>query len=180
MQTVSAARRQALALIDQAPPIGLKVVDYWGSGWCRLRIETPQGAPRITSATYEWLKDQGLITESRYGRPVTTGLERNRRYATLTDAGRAVLTGSSAPTQVGRLNIGESLRSPHGSWTVAASWIADKPGAPDKERDYRSPFLSPGRDSHVHYLLTRADGSQEEWSAPDMADTGFHRAPSAG
>jgi hypothetical protein len=94
MLKLSAAALRALSLISQAPPIGLQVVDYWASGWCRLRVKTPQGAARIMPATYEWLKDQELITEARYGRPSTTGKERNRRYATLTDAGRAALADS--------------------------------------------------------------------------------------
>jgi hypothetical protein len=94
MQTLTAAQHRALALIGQAPPLGLEVVDLWSSGWCRLRVKTPQGAPRIMPATYEWLKDQELITEARYGRPSTTGKERNQRYATLTNVGRAVLADS--------------------------------------------------------------------------------------
>jgi hypothetical protein len=94
-QTLTAARRQALTTISQAPPIGLKVVDYWGGGWCRIRIKTPEGAPRITPANYLWLKDNGLIQETRYGRPSTRGLERNQRYATLTDAGRALLAAQT-------------------------------------------------------------------------------------
>lgn len=93
---LSAAQRRALTLIDQAPPIGLQVVDYWSSGWCRLRVKTPQGAPRIAPGTYEWLKDHNLITETRYGRSATTGKERNQRYATVTDAGRATLAASQA------------------------------------------------------------------------------------
>lgn len=99
VKTLSTARRRALTLIGQAPPIGLEVVDLWSSGWCRLRIKTPQGAPRITAATYEWLKDQELIKEARYGRTSTTGKERNRRYVTLTDAGRAVLTDCETDTR---------------------------------------------------------------------------------
>ena len=90
MQTLSTAAHRALTLIDQAPPIGLEVVDFWGSGWCRLRVKTPQDAPRITPTTYQWLKDHELIKETRYGRISTTGKERNQRYATLTDAGRAM------------------------------------------------------------------------------------------
>ncbi|MFE1205629.1 hypothetical protein ACFW5V_28495 [Streptomyces sp. NPDC058762] len=99
VKTLSTARRRALALIDQAPPLGLEVVDLWSSGWCRLRIKTPQGTPRITAATYEWLKDQGLVQEARYGRPTTTGKERNRRYVTLTDAGRALLADHKTNTR---------------------------------------------------------------------------------
>lgn len=94
MSRLSTSQRRALALIGQAPPIGLQVVEYWASGWCRLRVKTPQDTPRITPATYEWLKDHGLIQETRYGRPATKGLERNQRYATLTDAGRAALSDS--------------------------------------------------------------------------------------
>jgi hypothetical protein len=77
------------------------------------------------------------------------------------------------PTQRGRLNIGERLRSPIGTWTVTESWISDKPGAQGEDRDYQSPFVS--GDSHVYYLLTREGGHQEEWGAPDMADADFHR-----
>jgi len=74
-------------------------------------------------------------------------------------------------TQRGRANVGERLRSPGGTWTVTESWVASKPGAQGEDRDYASPYVSGGR--HVYYLLTREDGHQEEWSAPDMVD--FHR-----
>lgn len=188
MHTVPAAARRALTLINQAPPIGLEVVDFWGSGWCRLRIKTPQDAPRIAATTYQWLKDHGLIKETRYGRSSTTGKERNRRYATLTETGRAVLAdvktdtasetliGLEIPaTQLGRASIGERLKSPNGTWRVAESWVADKPGAQGKERDYKAACVLPNNSDHVYYLLTHDDGHQEEWSAPDMADAGFHR-----
>lgn len=99
MQGLSSARLNALTLIGQAPPIGLEVVDLWSSGWCRLHVKAPQGVPRITAAAYEWLKDQGLVQEARYGRPMTAGRERNRRYVTLTDAGRARLADRKANTR---------------------------------------------------------------------------------
>jgi hypothetical protein len=76
-------------------------------------------------------------------------------------------------TQAGRLSTGERLRSPHGTWTVAEWWIADKPGAQGKDRKYGA--TSVRGDSHMYYLLTHEDGHQEEWSAPDMADADFHR-----
>lgn len=76
------------------------------------------------------------------------------------------------PTQRGRLNIGERLRSPHGTWTVTESWIANKAEAQGKDRTY-GPAVSGG--NHMYYLLTHEDGHQEEWSAPDMAAAGFHR-----
>jgi hypothetical protein len=78
-------------------------------------------------------------------------------------------------TQAGRASIGERLRSPHGEWTVTRSWIADRPNAPEEDRDYRSSAVISGSGRTTYYLLTHADGHQEEWSAPDMADAGFHR-----
>ena len=78
-------------------------------------------------------------------------------------------------TQRGRLNVGERLASPIGTWTVTESWVADKPGAQSKDRDYKAACVLPNSSSHVRYLLTHHDGHQEEWSAPDMADAGFHR-----
>lgn len=82
---------------------------------------------------------------------------------------------SIRPTQLGRLNVGERLRSPHGTWMVAESWVASEYGAEGKDRDYKAVCVVRGSDSHVYYLLTREDGRQEEWSAPDMGDADFHR-----
>jgi hypothetical protein len=76
-------------------------------------------------------------------------------------------------TQLGRADVGERLRSPHGMWTVTDSWIADKPGAQGEDRDYQSHSIA--SDRHVYYLLTHEGGRQEEWSAPDMGAAGFHR-----
>lgn len=75
------------------------------------------------------------------------------------------------PTQRGTLNIGERLRSPHGTWAVAESWIADEPGTQGKDRKYGASSVR--GDYHMYYLLTHEDGHQEEWCAPDMVD--FHR-----
>jgi hypothetical protein len=77
------------------------------------------------------------------------------------------------PTQRGRLSVGERLRSPHGSWTVAEWWIADKAGVQGKDRMYGA--TSVRGDYHMYYLLTHEDGHQEEWAAPNMADADFHR-----
>ncbi|MEU6552138.1 hypothetical protein ABZ915_17905 [Streptomyces sp. NPDC046915] len=76
------------------------------------------------------------------------------------------------PTQRGGLNVRERLRSPYGTWTVTEAWIANKAGAQGKDRSYG---LAVSGGSHMYYLLTREDGHQEEWAAPDMADAGFHR-----
>lgn len=76
-------------------------------------------------------------------------------------------------TQRGRANVGERLRSPHGTWTVTQSWVADKPGAQGEDRDYKATAVN--GDRHVYYLLTHEDGHQEEWSAPDMGTADFHR-----
>lgn len=78
-------------------------------------------------------------------------------------------------TQLGRAAVGERLRSPQGTWTVADSWIADRPGAEGKDRNYKAPFVAPALGEHVYYILTNEDGRQEEWSAPDMAVGDFHR-----
>ncbi|MET9073806.1 hypothetical protein ABZX95_16900 [Streptomyces sp. NPDC004232] len=67
------------------------------------------------------------------------------------------------PTQRGRASVGERLRSPHGTWTVARSWLVMKDDGQGTPRE------------RTAYLLTHEDGHQEEWLAPDMAAAGFHR-----
>jgi hypothetical protein len=68
-----------------------------------------------------------------------------------------------SPTQPGRmLNVGERLRSPHGTWTVARA-----------HRLYEKSERGMGR-QYCTYLLTHEDGHQEEWRARDMADADFH------
>jgi DNA-binding PadR family transcriptional regulator len=127
---LSTARRQALTLIDQAPPLGLQVVDLWSGGWCRIRVKTPTGSPRITPTTYGWLKEHGLIQETRHGRSSTVGKERNRRYATLTDAGRAALADvTAAPAKA----AGDRLAprgGPLGSRIVAVEITHREPAEP--------------------------------------------------
>lgn len=106
-----------------------------------------------------------------------------RTFALWVDGEHAADTRPPAPpppkrpeipaTQRGRAANGERLHNPDGTWTVAESWIADRPGVPGSDRDYRSCLVS--GDNHVYYLLTHEDGRQEEWSAADMGDAGFHR-----
>ncbi|WP_060888084.1 hypothetical protein [Streptomyces caniscabiei] len=77
------------------------------------------------------------------------------------------------PTQRGSLTLGERLRNPCGTWTVSESWVANKAGAQGKDRKHGPASVS--GDNHMYYLLAHEDGHHQEWSAPDMADAGFHR-----
>lgn len=146
-----------------------------GAGrWCRTG-----SAPDGTTYTVKW---QSRTFRNGAGKSValTTALWVDGSHDADTTP-RAEQPADGSPqipaTQAGRLAVGELLRSPHGTWTVTGSWIADRRGAPPEDRDYRSSWILHGSGRHVYYLLTHADGHQEEWSAPGMGDAGFHRIP---
>lgn len=143
-----------------------------GSGkWHRTEL-----APDGTPYTVKW---QSRTFRNGAGKPVvsTTALWVDGEHAADTRPRPEAPDDSPRipATQAGRVNVGEQLRSPQGTWTVTESWIADKPGAQGEDRDYQSMLLRRGAGTHVYYLLTHADGHQEEWSAPDMVEADFHR-----
>ena len=102
------------------------------------------------SAGHEWKLSEG-------------GLQHEVQAAADRQVPTRAKQSKTSPTQPGRmLTVGERLRSPHGTWTVARA-----------RRLYEKSERGMGQE-YCTYLLTHEDGHQEEWRARDMGAADFH------